>query len=864
MYATPEQRDELVQESHTTGHIQNREVQFKRADGTTFWGLLSATAVQDENGAILHRDGAVLDISTRKEAERELKAHEEYLAVTLNSIGDGVIATDPQGHITEMNQVAQDLTGWPIAEAEGRLLTEVFPIHNVHTKAPVENPVDKVLREDGIVGMANHTVLTDRTGATIHIADSAAPIRDDDDQLLGVVLVFRDVTDEYEQQAALEAERKRLELALRGGDLGLWDWNLKTGEVYYNDRWGEMLGYEPHEIENTVDMFEKAAHPEDKERTFQEIERHLNGEIPHVDLEIRMYTKQGDVRWILDRGQIVERDEDGTPLRVAGTHLDITERKQATEELARQKRLLDSAIDSLPGIFYLVEEEGPILRWNDNLEHVIEYSAEEIDTLAPLEDLFEGDDQARVRYAVRTAFQEGHATVQATIVSKSGERTPYFFSGRSIVIEDTPCIIGVGVDITERKKAEAALQARERRLETFYDAMSRLAQAETPEVLAQQVCDLITDTLEYPICAMRYVQNGELVPVAVSDACTKLMEGERPAYDLDGPGGVVKAYRTQSTVRYRESNGSEAIHILEQGNVQSSVYVPIRRYGTISVASTDPEGIDPFDVNLLDILAHNMASVLDRIARERELRDARDEAKEMNRLKSAFLANMSHEIRTPLTSIIGFSEILADEADDSTQHFAELIQNSSQRLMETLRSVLDLSKLEAGAMELEPHQIRIDRVVQETVDLFQARAESDGITLAVHGIDQPVNASVDRGALHRILSNVLSNAIKFTPADGQVTLRLRTTPDVLTLDIEDTGVGIDEDFLPHLFDAFRQESTGDTRAYEGSGLGLTITKRLVEMMDGTIEVQSTKGEGTTFTVRLPRNVPESLSEDDSE
>ena len=977
LYADPEERYTFIDQAHDQDYLRNQEVQFQRADGSTFWGLLSASVTRNDDGSVRHRDGAVLDISARKETEQALRRREEYLAVTLNSIGDAVITTGTEGRITEMNSVAETLTGWSSTEAIGRPLPVVFPIHNAHTGAPVENPVDKVLREGQIVGLANHTVLTARDGTTYQIADSAAPIRaTDDGPLLGVVLVFRDVTAEYEQQAKMETERIRLKLALRGGDLGLWDWDLDTGAVHYNDRWAEMLGYDPATIEPTVEAFRRLVHPEDEARVFDALNRHVQGETSFVDEEIRMRAQDGSWRWILDRGQVVTRNADGTAQRIVGTHLDITEQKdreeelhranllmeeaqavaemgsgvwdltqnevrlspeatrllgldtttcsidtffelvhpddretlmeeeslleegqdtyseyrirprdstdvrwirgrsrvtefddegtptrilgvllditeqkETTEALAHQKHLLDTIIDSLPGIFYLFDEHGQFLRWNNNFKAVTGYTNDDLSTLHPL-DLFEGNDRTHIARRITQALNTGQTSASATLVSKQGMRTPYVLTGNRIHIEGTRCVVGMGIDITSRKQAEAALQDREQRVEAFYDAMSDLTQAETAQALAERVCTLITDTLQYPICAIRYAQNDTLVPVAVSDESQNLSERAHPSYPLNGPGAVVRAYRNQTTIRYSGTDPGDAIQ--QPGTVRSAVYVPVGTHGTASVASPSTDGIASFDTKLLEILAHNMASILDRIERERDLRAARDEAEEMNRLKSAFLANMSHEIRTPLTSIIGFAEILREEANDTTERFAELIYASSQRLMETLKSVLDLSKLEAGAMTLNPAPVAVHTEVQNTVELFQPRADEHEVALTAHGVDTKCAAVLDKNALDRVLSNIISNAIKFTPEGGSVDVSLRSSNDSIELEVADTGVGIDETFLPELFEAFTQESTGNTRAFEGSGLGLAITKRLVDLMGGDIDVQSTKDEGTTFTVRLPR------------
>lgn len=988
LYANEEERDRLIRATYEDGHLRSHEVKFRRADGSTFWGLISANATEDDEGRVLYHDGALLNIDARKQAEEALRRREEYLAVTLESIGDAVIATDTAGKITEMNGVAERLTGWKAEEAEGRTLSAVFQIHNAHTGEPVENPVEKVLREGRIVGLANDTVLTARDGQTRQVADSAAPIRlKEKGKLLGVVLVFRDVTEEYNRQAEIEAERTRLKLALRGGDLGFWDWSVETDEVYYSDRWCNMLGYDPDAVEPTLAAFEELLHPDDRERVFDAFQRHIEGEISFVDLEIRLRAQDGSWRWILDRAQIVARSEDGSPKRIAGTHLDITERKEreralkranllmeqaqsiaemgsgvwdlesetvtfshgaarligleagvtypfdvffelvhaadrhklktgpvttevgvdayveyqltprgsnearwirgrsrtesydnqgnptrvlgvlfditaqkeATERLTHQKRLLDTVIDSLPGTFFVIDaERGQFLRWNDNFENVSGYTAKEIPELSPT-DFFRDEDASAVRDTIADVLRNGQATLQADMVAASGRARPYFFSGKRTEINGRLCVVGVGIDITERKRAEQIILRREQRVEAFYKAMSLLATIKTKEELASKVCDLITDTLKYPICAIRYVQGDQLVPVVVSDRCEQLMEGERPAYTLDDNQAAVRAYREQETVRYNGTDPNGAI--LEPGSVKASVYLPVGEYGTISVASPMLDSINTFDIKLLEILAHNVASILERIQREEELRIARDEAEEMNRLKSAFLANMSHEIRTPLTSIIGFSEILQEESEGPRKRFADLINASSQRLMDTLKSVLDLSKLEAGAMNVVPESVRVDEEIESTVELAQPRAQSSRVTLKAHGTDAPVYAEVDKSALHRVLNNIISNAIKFTLDDGRVDVALDATDEEIIIRVQDTGVGIDEAFLPELFEPFVQESSGNTRAFEGSGLGLAITRRLVEMMQGTIAVESAKGEGTTVTVRFPRALSKQDAQD---
>ena len=236
---------------------------------------------------------------------------------------------------------------------------------------------------------------------------------------------------------------------------------------------------------------------------------------------------------------------------------------------------------------------------------------------------------------------------------------------------------------------------------------------------------------------------------------------------------------------------------------------------------------------------------------EQSLIDAREQALELARLKSTFLAHMSHEIRTPLTAMIGFADILADEASEQHRELAGLIRQSGQRLIQTLKSVLDLTRLEGEPLELAAERFDVVELAQQVLDLFRLQAQQRGLDLKLEAPPTPVIVWLDAGALSRILTNLVSNAMKFTP-EGQVTVIIEEQEQALEIRVEDTGVGISEDFLPRIFAAFRQEAGGLVPDEEGSGLGLAITKRLVALLGGAIDVESKKGRGSVFTVRLPK------------
>ena len=266
------------------------------------------------------------------------------------------------------------------------------------------------------------------------------------------------------------------------------------------------------------------------------------------------------------------------------------------------------------------------------------------------------------------------------------------------------------------------------------------------------------------------------------------------------------------------------------------------------------------DVNVGGIVL-NSRDITERKRAEAVLVAAKEQAEEAARLKSNFLANMSHEIRTPLTGILGFSSILAEEiTDPKHREFVTLIEKSGRRLMETLNSVLDLARLESGGMELTMEPVLVAEAVHQIVHLMQPMAGDRNILLQEAISDPEAKANLDVGALNRVLTNLVGNAIKFTE-EGSVTVEMDASPSSIVLRVRDTGVGIDAEFLPRLFNEFEQESTGIGRSHEGSGLGLTITYQLVKRMNGTISVESTKGVGSVFEVRFPRTVQSSSRPD---
>jgi signal transduction histidine kinase len=249
---------------------------------------------------------------------------------------------------------------------------------------------------------------------------------------------------------------------------------------------------------------------------------------------------------------------------------------------------------------------------------------------------------------------------------------------------------------------------------------------------------------------------------------------------------------------------------------------------------------------------------------QHELSSARDAALEASRLKSAFVANMTHEIRTPLNVILGYADLMAERLaeirDESGLEYGEPIRRAGQRLLDTIGAVLDLSRIESGAFELKPATITLPDLVERHVQDLSVLARKKNIGLACK-IDAPgAQVIFDEHCLSNTIINLLQNAIKFTDRGGVTARVFRDDAGVLSLEVRDTGRGIDSAYLPHLFDPFSQEVNHSRPGPEGAGLGLALVKRYVEFNRARIAVESTRNVGTAFTISFSQEPPSPLAE----
>jgi PAS domain S-box-containing protein len=251
-------------------------------------------------------------------------------------------------------------------------------------------------------------------------------------------------------------------------------------------------------------------------------------------------------------------------------------------------------------------------------------------------------------------------------------------------------------------------------------------------------------------------------------------------------------------------------------------------------------------LTLADITSHKEV--------EADLIRAKEEAEETSRLKMAILTNITHEVRTPLTVILGFTSMLRKGVRAEYERFVDLVERSGRRLMRMLDTMLDLAQLEAGTLEVDCQPFDVGETVRREADLFRATATEKGLSFQVRASSQACTACGDEHIFASVLGHLLDNAVKFTE-EGQIEVALEADHDEVHVHVRDTGIGIGEDLLPKIYDEFVQGSTGLERTHQGNGLGLTVSRRLIEETGGALQVASSKGEGSHFTIVLPRYTP---------
>ena len=414
------------------------------------------------------------------------------------------------------------------------------------------------------------------------------------------------------------------------------------------------------------------------------------------------------------------------------------------------------------------------------------------------------------------------------------------------------------------------------RLVAINDVVSDLATTLDFQAVSQKIVDSARSLIGARIAIIFELNQstGILKLISLSGNSYPRFTQEFPLSDL----GSVRAYaaRERQTMVTRDflmddrlTHTPEQATLLEELELRAFIGVPFivqdRVTGTLAVGDLTGRTFSEDEIELTEAFANQAAVALEHARLLGEAEQAREDAEEANRTKSQFLANMSHELRTPLNAIIGYSEMLQEDAEDlENQEFQEdleRINGAGKHLLGLINDVLDISKIEAGAMDIYLETFPVEPMVQDVATTMQTLVEKNSNTLEIVCPDSVGTIHADTTKIRQCLFNLLSNASKFTD-QGTISLTVsRHTEDGqewINFAVADTGIGMTEEQMGRLFEAFAQAEASTRRNYGGTGLGLAITRHFCEMMGGTVLVESETGKGSTFTMKLPAFVDESL------
>ncbi len=621
-----------------------------------------------------------------------------------------------------------------------------------------------------------------------------------------VSVINRYERDRRRAEGELANAQERLAFALEGSNSAAWDWNLQTNEVYLSAGWPQILGAEARETTVTPAALLALVHPDDVSHLQSAIKGALSGTTADYHELHRVRRADGDWIWILSRGRVVRRDNNGRALRITGTNQDVTEHKAM--ELALQEHDLQ---------LQLALATAGMVRWDWDVaadQFVWPEDPWRLAGPAPragysgLQDMVHPEDLVHFIRTLNQVVQTAEPYKDEYRLTRT-DGTIVWVAARGYVVRDADGkvvrVIGVAQDVSEIKQAEQALRASERELRLITDAVPAfISYADAGEVV--RFCNKALATfvgLQPDELIGRPLRQlyGEEVYRMLQPYARRALAGER-----------IQFQRRQAT---REGAAVEF----------DVTYIP--RRGALGE-------VEGFYALLTDIT----------------------ELKRLDRMKSEFVSTVSHELRTPLTSIRGSLGILAGGVagplSDKVRGFIDIAKDNCERLIRLINDILDMEKIESGKMAFQLQALDLMLLVEQTVKANEGFAAQHGVRLQIVAAEPGAKIYGDSDRLAQVLTNLISNACKFSPGQGSVDIAVSRVGGRIRVAVTDHGPGISDAFRQRIFQKFSQEDSSDMRQKGGTGLGLSISRAIVEGLGGEIGFDTQIGMGSTFHFCLPQ------------
>ncbi len=636
----------------------------------------------------------------------------------------------------------------------------------------------------------------------------------------------------------------RLELSMQAARAGTWTWDIETGGVFWDRRMQEIFGYEPGTFGGTFEDWKQLVHPDDIDAA-EESTLSLLTEDSRYDFDYRIKGKEGGWNYVNAQAEIL-KNANGKPIKMAGICVDITERKRIEKENEIQQKNFESIFNAAPVGMLIIDEDTNVNKVNDVMSKLVGKEDAKIIGIQPGDGLGcvhsfndkggcgkgEYCSQCILRNTIGSVLTSGKAVngaeTQAVFLIDDKEVELWLeVSVEPLEVEGKRCVVVLVNNITERKQAENELKV----------TGERLSMVLTSSNVGLWDWNIKTGSV---IFDQRW---AEMLGYKLEEIMQNVSTWERLLHpdDKDRVMKDLNAHFEDEKFEYRVEFRMKC-----KNGDWKWIFAPGK------VMEREADG-SPVRMTGIHIDINNSKQT------EEYLHEAKQQAVTANHAKSEFLANMSHEIRTPMNGIIGFSDILADEKlTDDQMDYVKTIRSSGKNLLTIINDILDFSKIESGNLDTETIECSLGELLSSISSMSQPAAMTKGLDFEVsHKTTLPANICTDPTRVNQCLTNLASNAIKFTEKGYvHVIVSLENDEDnpMIRFDVEDTGIGIPEDKLESIFKSFSQADGSTTRKYGGTGLGLTITKQLAKIMGGSISVKSESGKGSVFSLTIPAGI----------
>jgi PAS domain S-box-containing protein len=844
---------ELAEGRRSSYRIEKR---YRRIDGTFFWGDATGVLIRNAAGEPSHTVGMIRDTTEEKRVLDALRTSEDKFHRAFRTIPlPCAISTLNDGRILEANDAFLALAGLPDDEVRGRSVLEL----GLYTSGADRDKIIAALEQSGGGPCRLELNIGSKSGTQRQIEFSATVLESNGEPcFLGIGL---DVTERRQREAALQESRERLQLALDGGELGLWDEDLRTGKLVVNDHWASMLGYAFNEIgPPEIASFERLVHPDDLPAVNAAFDAHLRGERRIFEAELRMRCKSGRWKWILSRGKVMAYDESGGPLRATGTHTDIDDRKRVSQILERRAEELETAVAQRTKSLVVTKNrlEAEITRrqriesdldfkrkflqaiidksgngicvwhaktdfpfiefsvWNDHMTEISGFSLEEINRIgwwrAMYPDLTRAENvlhQMLALWETDDGINDDWIMVRDCWELTRKDMSKRFVSITARFIENEHGqrhVLNAIVDITERVRAECELRAKD-------------------AAIASSINGIV---IVNPHGTITYA-NAAFLQMWGYDS-TEHVIGRRVVEFWADTNAALRAYKDTC------ENGGWA------GEMAG-----IRANGEHFEVQVSSSPVVDRDGNL-DLLMASFVDITPRKEAERRMRELEQIRKESERLITAgrLATRLAHEINNPLAGIMSSFRLVKQGIPKNHRHyrFVPMIDREINRIGSIVRQTLDLGR----TVRREATLTDIATTMEEVVTILEPHSRQHEVSVRTETV-VPAESWLDDDALRQVLYNLISNAIEASRPGQVVVVSAGLASRELCLTIQDEGCGIPVGTRNRIFEPYF--TTKESGVSGGLGLGLSITKQIVDSLDGIIEYKSLPEKGTTFVVRIP-------------